>query len=109
MLRTQRTPVPVRPHPRRAVSLQLDDDHVPLAIYTKQVDEPAEVGADLTPDEQNPPVFQNLVRVGLQPRFEDGFLMIYFERQLFVLREIAVRANAEDSHGRSEASGPLRR
>ena len=32
--------------PRRAVSLQLDDDHVPLAIYAKQVDEPSEVGAD---------------------------------------------------------------
>ena len=31
--------------------------------------------------------------------------MIHLERQLFVLREIAVRANAEDSHGRSEASG----
>ena len=48
---------------RRAVSLQLDDDHVPLVIYAKQVDEPSQVGADLTPDDQNPPVLKNLVGV----------------------------------------------
>ena len=34
-----------------------------------------------------------------QPLFKDGFLMIDLERQLFVLREITVRANTEDSHG----------
>ena len=30
--------------PRRAVPLQLDNDHIPLAVYTEQVDRLAEVG-----------------------------------------------------------------
>ena len=60
--------------PRCAVSLQLDDNYVPLAIYAQQVDDPAKVGTDLTSDDQNPPVFEDPVGVGLQPLLEDGFL-----------------------------------
>ena len=43
---------------RRAVPLQLNHDHIPLAVYTKQVDRLAEVGWDLTPDDQKRTVFE---------------------------------------------------
>ena len=84
--------------PRRAVPLQLDDDHVALAIHAKQVDGPAKVGSNLTSDDQNPLVFENPLRVGLQPLLEDGFLMLDLEWQLLVLLEPAVGLNAKDSH-----------
>ena len=82
----------------RAAPLQLDDYDVPPVIYAKQVDDAAEVGSHLAADDQNPLVFKNPVGIGLQPFLEDGFLVLDLKGQLLVLRESAVRLNAEDSH-----------
>ena len=85
--------------PRRAVPLQFDHDHIPLAVDTKQVDRLAEVGWDLAPDDQKRTVFENPARVGLQPPLKDGFPMVGLERHRFVFSKLAVRFDAEDSHG----------
>ena len=54
-----------------------------VPIDAKQVDRPAELGCDLTSNNQKRAV---------------GFHEIGLERQLFVLREPAFTTNAEDSH-----------
>ena len=83
---------------RGAVPLQLHYDHVPLAVHAKQVDGFAEVGRDLPPDDQKRTIFENPVRVGFQPLLKDGFLVTGLERHPPVLREPALRSNAEYSH-----------
>ena len=50
------------------------------------------------PDDQKRTIFENPVRIGLQPLLEAGLRVIGLERSLLVFRELAVRPNAEDSH-----------
>ena len=49
--------------PRRAVPLQFDDNTFPPRSIPRRVNEPTEVGSDLPPDDQNPPVFKNPVGI----------------------------------------------
>ena len=99
--RTRRVFERLRDHvARRAISLQFNDHRVPLAVHADEVDESPEVGSDLAPDDQDPPIFENPVGIGLQPLLEDRFFMLDLDRQPLVLGEPAVRPNAEDSHGR---------
>ena len=66
------------------VPLQLDHDHVALAVHAKQVDRLAEVGRNLAPDDQKRTVFENPARGGFQPLLKVGLGMIGLERQLLV-------------------------